>query len=164
MADPVLEQLLTLGVDYEVVACDPDLADTEQFCATYGFGLDVSANAIVVVGKSNPPVHVMCLALADSKLDINKTIRKKIGVRKASFASAEETVLLTGMEIGGVTPFGTSTPLALWIDARVMACDRVILGGGDRERKFLVDPHVLGTLPNAEVVDGLAVPKSPALD
>ena len=158
MADPVLEQLISLGVPYEVVACDPDLADTERFCETYGYGLDVSANAIVVVGKSNPPVHVMCLALADSKLDINKTIRKKIGVRKASFASSEETVLLTGMEIGGVTPFGTSTPLSLWIDSRVMACDRVIVGGGGRERKLLVDPQVLATLPDAEVVEGLAIP------
>ncbi len=164
MADPVLEQLHNLGVDYQVVDCDPDLADTEQFCETYGYGLDVSANAIVVVGKSNPPVHVMCLALADSKLDINRTIRKKIGVRKASFASAEETVLLTGMEIGGVTPFGTSTPLALWIDARVMACDRVIVGGGGRDRKLLVDPQVLVSLPDAEIVDGLAVRREPVLD
>jgi prolyl-tRNA editing enzyme YbaK/EbsC (Cys-tRNA(Pro) deacylase) len=161
MPDPVLDQLHTLGVDYEVVDCDPDLADTDRFCETYGFGLDVSANAIVVVGKSNPPVHVMCLALADSKLDINKTIRKKIGVRKASFASAEETMLLTGMEIGGVTPFGTSTPLSLWIDSRIMDCERVIVGGGGRDRKLLVDPEVLASLPDAEVVDGLAVPRPP---
>ncbi|MGI9616820.1 MAG: YbaK/EbsC family protein [Acidimicrobiales bacterium] len=164
MADYVLEQLNALNVDYDVVACDPDLADTDQFCATYGFGLDVSANAIVVVGKSNPPVHVMCLALADSKLDINRTIRKKIGVRKASFASAEETVLLTGMEIGGVTPFGTSTPLSVWIDSRVMNCDRVIIGGGGRDRKLLVDPQALAGLPDVEVVEGLAVPKAPEPD
>jgi prolyl-tRNA editing enzyme YbaK/EbsC (Cys-tRNA(Pro) deacylase) len=164
MPDPVIDHLTTLGVDFEVVDCDPELADTEAFCETYGYGLDVSANAIVVVGKSNPPVHVMCLALADSKLDINKTIRKKIGVRKASFASAEETVLLTGMEIGGVTPFGTSTPLSLWIDSRIMGCDRVILGGGGRERKLLVDPGVLAELPDAEVVDGLALPSAPIPD
>lgn len=164
MADYVLEQLNALNVDYDVVACDPDLADTDQFCATYGYGLDVSANAIVVVGKSNPPVHVMCLALADSKLDINSTIRKKIGVRKASFASAEETVLLTGMEIGGVTPFGTSTPLSVWIDSRVMDCDRVIIGGGGRDRKLLVDPQALAGLPDVEVVEGLAVPKAPEPD
>lgn len=164
MADYVLEQLNALNVDYDVVACDPDLADTDQFCATYGYGLDVSANAIVVVGKSNPPVHVMCLALADSKLDINRTIRKKIGVRKASFASAEETVLLTGMEIGGVTPFGTSTPLSVWIDSRVMNCDRVIIGGGGRDRKLLVDPQGLAGLPDVEVVEGLAVPNAPEPD
>ena len=164
MPDYVLEQLNALNVDYDVVACDPDLADTEQFCATYGYGLDVSANAIVVVGKSNPPVHVMCLALADSKLDINKTIRKKIGVRKASFASAEETVLLTGMEIGGVTPFGTSTPLSVWIDSRVMNCDRVIIGGGGRDRKLLVDPQALAGLPDVEVVEGLAMPKAAETD
>ena len=30
----------------------PTLADTAAFCAAYGYGLDQSANAIVVVGKS----------------------------------------------------------------------------------------------------------------
>lgn len=158
MSDPVVEHLETLGIEYELVPCDPALADTAEFCATYGFGLDVSANAIVVIGKSNPPVHVMCLALADSRLDINRTVRKKIGVRKASFASAEETVGLTSMEIGGVTPFGSTTALPLWIDSRVMACDRVIIGGGTRDRKFLVEPQALLELDRAEVVEGLAAP------
>lgn len=155
-SDRVLEYLTALGVEHEVVECDPNLADTADFCATYGFGLDISANAIVVVGKSDPPVHVMCLALADSRLDVNRTVRKRIGVRKASFASAEQTMELTGMEIGGVTPFGTTTELPLWIDARIMECERVIIGGGGRERKLLVEPAALAALPGAEVVPGLA--------
>ena len=101
--------------DYEIVPCDPELADTAQFCAAYGYAMDDSANAIVVVGKSTPPTYVLCLVLADSRLDVNKVVRKRLGVRKASFASSDETISLTGMEIGGVTPFGTTTELPLWI-------------------------------------------------
>ena len=156
MSDPVIEQVERLGVSYEVVECDPELADTAQFCETYGFGLDVSANAIVVVGKSDPPSYVMCLALADSRLDVNRVVRKRIGVRKASFASADQTKELTGMEIGGVTPFGVTSDLPLWIDARIMDCEKVIVGGGSRDRKLLVPPSELLKLPEAEVVDGLA--------
>jgi prolyl-tRNA editing enzyme YbaK/EbsC (Cys-tRNA(Pro) deacylase) len=156
MSDLVLEQLDALGVAYEVVPCDPDLADTAQFCEAYGYSTDDSANAIVVVGKSDPPVFAMCLVLADSRLDVNKVVRKKLGTRKCSFASADQTIEMTGMQIGGVTPFGTTQPLELWIDSRVMERDNLIIGGGSRDRKLLVPPATLAAHPHAEVIEGLA--------
>lgn len=156
MHDPVIAQLSELGVAYEVVPCDPDLADTAQFCEAYGYSAQDSANAILVIGKSETPVYVMCLVLADTRLDVNKVVRKRLGVRKCSFAPAEETVALTDMQIGGVTPFGTSTSLDLWIDSRVMDREQVIIGGGSRDRKLLVPPATLAAHPGAEVVEGLA--------
>ena len=161
MEDVVLEQLDAIGADYEVVACDPELADTAQFCAAYGYEMDDSANAIVVVGKSDPLVFAMCLVLADSRLDVNKVVRKRLGVRKCSFASADQTVQLTGMQIGGVTPFGTAE-LDIWIDARVMERERLIIGGGSRDRKLLVPPATLAAHPRAEVVQDLARQPDPA--
>ncbi len=159
-ADPVLAQLsdlgLTEGADFELVPCDPGLADTAQFCEAYGYSPNDSANAIVITGKAEPALHVMCLVLANCRLDVNKVVRKKLGVRKASFASADDTKALTGMEIGGVTPFGSSTELNLWIDAAVMEREKLIIGGGTRDRKLLVPPSTLAAHPNVEVVDGLA--------
>lgn len=156
MSDLVLSQLDDLGAEYEVVPCDPDLADTAAFCEAYGYSMDDSANAIVVAGKSDPAVFAMCLVLADSRLDVNKVVRKRLGVRKCSFASADQTVEMTGMQIGGVTPFGTTQPLDLWIDARVMERDKLIIGGGSRDRKLLVPPATLAAHPRSEVVDDLA--------
>jgi prolyl-tRNA editing enzyme YbaK/EbsC (Cys-tRNA(Pro) deacylase) len=156
MSDAVLDQLESLGLDYDVVECDPDLADTAAFCEAYGYSAEDSANAIVVVGKTNPPAFAICLVLADSRLDVNKVVRKKLGVRKCSFASAEQTIDLTGMQIGGVTPFGTSTELPLWIDARVMEREQVIIGGGSRDRKLLVPPATLAGHPGAHIVEHLA--------
>jgi prolyl-tRNA editing enzyme YbaK/EbsC (Cys-tRNA(Pro) deacylase) len=103
----------------------------------------------------------MCLVLADSRLAVNSVVRKKLGVRKCSFAPADVTIALTGMQIGGVTPFGTTTELPLWIDARVMSCDRVIIGGGSRDRKLLVPPATLAAHPRAEIVEGLATVVDP---
>jgi prolyl-tRNA editing enzyme YbaK/EbsC (Cys-tRNA(Pro) deacylase) len=156
--DPVIEQLESLGLAFELVTCDPDLADTAAFCETYGFSPADSANAIVVVGKTDPPVFALCLVLADSRLDVNAVVRKKLDVRKCSFASAEQTIALTGMQIGGVTPFGTTTDLPLWIDSRVMERRQIIIGGGSRDRKLLVPPSTLAGHPGAEVVEGLAKP------
>ena len=156
MTDLVLEQLAELGLEYELVECDPDLADTAAFCEAYGYSTQDSANAIVVIGKNDPPVFAMCLVLADSRLDVNKVVRKKLEAKKASFASGDQTIELTGMQIGGVTPFGTTTELPLFIDSRVMERERLIIGGGSRDRKLLVPPATLAGHPNSEVVEGLA--------
>lgn len=158
MNDAVVEQLEALGAVYEIVPCDPDLADTAAFCEAYGYSAEDSANAIVVAGKAEPAIFTMCLVLADSRLDVNKVVRKKFGVRKCSFASADQTIALTGMQIGGVTPFGTKSSLPLWIDERVMQRDQLIIGGGSRDRKLLVPPATLAAHPGAEVVAGLAKP------
>ena len=70
----------------------------------------------------------------------------------------DETRELTGMEIGGVTPFGLPDGLPVWIDADVMARTRLILGGGSRSWKVISSPALLEALPGAEVVEGLANP------
>ncbi|MCY4454772.1 MAG: hypothetical protein OXC56_00480 [Chloroflexi bacterium] len=46
--------------------------------------------------------------------------------------------------------------LPLYIDARVMELDSVIVGGGDRSTKLQVSPQALARLPNAEVITDLA--------
>jgi prolyl-tRNA editing enzyme YbaK/EbsC (Cys-tRNA(Pro) deacylase) len=156
MSDPVLDAAAATGHPFEVVPCDPELADTAAFCDAYGYGLDQSANAIVVVGKGEPRVYVACLVLATTRLDVNGLVRRRLGRKKASFASADETAAMTGMQIGGVTPYGLPAGLPLWIDARIMDVPHVIVGGGSRDRKLLVPPESLAALPTAEVVTDLA--------
>jgi len=161
MGDQLTDLLSATGVDHEIFECDPELADTAQFCEAYGFSLEESANTILVIGKSDPPVYAACLVLAHTRLDVNKVVRKRLGVKKASFANGEATVELTGMTIGGVTPFGLPADLPIWVDSRVMARDRIVLGGGDRSRKVLASPTIL-TAIGAEVVDDLAKLPPPA--
>jgi prolyl-tRNA editing enzyme YbaK/EbsC (Cys-tRNA(Pro) deacylase) len=148
-----------MGVDHEIVPCDPALADTAAFCEAYGYSPDDSANTIIVVGKGEVPRPVACIVLASSRLDVNGVVRRRLEVRKASFASADETMQLTGMEIGGVTAFALPDDLPIWIDAAVMARERIILGGGSRSIKVLTPPSTLASLDNATVVDDLARPR-----
>lgn len=157
-ADRVIDAITATGIAFEIVDCDPALADTAQFCDHYGFSLQQSANAIVVVGKTEPRQFACCLALATTRLNVNTTIRRRFAAKKASFASADETQSLTGMTIGGVTPFGLDRSLPIWIDAAVMEVPQIIVGGGSRDRKLLVPPTALTALPNAAVVDDLASP------
>ena len=146
------------------MACDPDLADTAAFCEAYGIPLDRSANTIVVSSRRPEGRHVACVVLATERLDVNGEVRRRLDVKKASFAPAEETVRLTGMLIGGVTPFGLPKELPIWIDAGVMELDWVILGAGSRSAKVRIDPELLTALGNVTVIDGLTKPAAPADD
>ena len=145
-----------LGVEFEIVPCDPALADTAAFCAAYGYSMDDSANTIVVIGKSDPPVYVACVVLATTRLDVNRAVRTRLGVKKSSFASGEQTAELTGMQIGGVTAFALPADMPIWVDSRVVQRERIVLGGGSRACKVVGPPSLLTVQPAVEVVDGLA--------
>ena len=145
------------NLDFEVWDCDPDLADTAVFCKQYRVEPADSANTILVRSKTGERKFAACVVLATHRLDVNHTVRKKLGARKVSFASAEETKEMTGMEIGGVTPLALPGELPVWIDAAVMDCEYVVLGGGNRESKIRLDPRALLVQDSAEVVEGLAL-------
>ena len=144
------------GVPYELFPCDPALADTASFCAAYGFDPADSANTIVIVGKAAPRRYAACVVLAPQRLDVNRVVRARLGTRRTSFAAADETRELTGMEIGGVTPFGLPPGLPLWVDAAVMTRGQIVLGGGSRTWKVIAPPQILLSLPGVEIVEGLA--------
>jgi prolyl-tRNA editing enzyme YbaK/EbsC (Cys-tRNA(Pro) deacylase) len=160
----VRQALETTGVEHELLPCDPEFADTAAFCERYRVAPEDSANAIVVAGKrgaSEPRRYVCCVVLATTRLDVNGAVRRRLGVKRASFASADETRELTGMAVGGVTPVALPDDLPVWVDARVMDRERVVIGGGSRSLKVRATPDLLRRLPNVEIVEGLATPVQP---
>src|SRR5205823_6936749 len=144
-----------LGVPYEVMEIDPEFADTAAFCQRYGYPPGRSCNTIIVASKKEPKRYVACVVLASTRLDVNKCVTRLMGVSKASFASAEEMIALTGMQVGGVTPFSLPHGMPLYVDDRMIGLDWIILGGGGRSLKIKTSPEALIKL-GAEVVPGLA--------
>jgi prolyl-tRNA editing enzyme YbaK/EbsC (Cys-tRNA(Pro) deacylase) len=152
----VIEHLEELGAGYETVECDPASADTAAFCERYGYPPEISANAILVASRRPPGRHALCLALATTRLDVNRTVRGLLDVRKLSFAPADLTREVSGMEIGGVTPFGIPDGVPVYVDERIAGLDRCIVGGGSRAMKVIVDPEVFARMPSVSIVAGLA--------
>ena len=155
-APEVIAELTSMGLEYEEMECDPDLADTAQFCEAYDIPLEKSANAIVVASRKPEGHNAVCVVLAHTRLDVNGTVRKRLDVRKVSFAPADLTQSLTGQEIGGVTIFGLPEDLPIWLDSRIMDCDWVIVGAGSRSAKIKLDPSQLGDVDRYEFVPDLA--------
>ncbi|WP_033198741.1 MULTISPECIES: YbaK/EbsC family protein [unclassified Pseudonocardia] len=158
LADPVARALKDLDADRIGVAeIDPELADTAAFCAAYGSPLDRAANCVVVAGRRAGEVrYAACLALATTRVDVNGVVKKRLDVRKVSFAPMDDAVTLTGMAYGGITPIGLPADWPLWIAPGVVEADAVVVGSGIRGGKLAVPGDLLASLPNATVVEDLA--------
>lgn len=155
--EAVITRLDELAIAYELIKIDPDFADTAEFCREYGYALDVSGNTIVVASKRGPKLYSACVLLATDRLDVNKTVKTLMGVSRVSFAAAEETVALTGMAVGGVTPFALPADLQIYADEKLLSAEYLILGSGSRSSKIKLAANDLRKLPNLQFVAGLSV-------
>lgn len=149
----VLAAARSAGDAIEVIHIDPALADTATFCARYGHAMEESGNCIVVRSKSGELRFAACMVQATRRLDLNRHSRLLVGARRASFASADETVEVTGMVPGGVTPFALPPGLPLFVDAPIMRLERVIVGGGGRGLKLRLPPAALRAVDGVRIAE-----------
>jgi prolyl-tRNA editing enzyme YbaK/EbsC (Cys-tRNA(Pro) deacylase) len=158
LAPPVAKALETWQRDDVYAApIDPALADTAAFCANYGIELADAVNCVVFSGKREGVTrYAACAVLSTTRADVNGVGRRRLDVRKASFAPMEEATTLTGMEYGGITPIGLPAEWPVLIDKAVLGRDMVIISSGLRRSKIALPSATLAEWPGAEVIDGLA--------
>ena len=154
----VRSELERLDIIYEWIEIDPGLADTAQFCEHYGYTLEESGNTIIVASKRGEKKFCACIVSGVDRLDVNKTVRRLMEVSRASFASPEDTAELTGMLIGGVTPFALPDDLPIYVDERLRSLNSIILGSGSRSAKLKIAIGELAKIPGVEFIDGLSMP------
>ncbi|MFG5719497.1 YbaK/EbsC family protein [Streptomyces murinus] len=141
------------------VDTNPDWADTAVFVEHYGGDLpERSANCVVVAAKrAGETTLAACLVLSTTRVDVNGTVRRQLGARKASFAPMETATGHSGMEYGGITPIGLPADWPLLVDSAVVDLPYVLVGSGRRRGKLLVPGKVFAELPGAVVLEGLGV-------
>jgi prolyl-tRNA editing enzyme YbaK/EbsC (Cys-tRNA(Pro) deacylase) len=161
LAAPVAAALTALAgklttEDVGVAEIDPELADTAAFCERYEVAPSESANCVVVAGRRDGVTRLAaCMVLATTRADVNGLVKRELDVRKASFASVETAVELTGMEYGGITPIGLPSGWPIYVDEAVANTPRVVIGSGIRRSKLTLPGAALASLPGAVVLTGL---------
>jgi prolyl-tRNA editing enzyme YbaK/EbsC (Cys-tRNA(Pro) deacylase) len=154
LAAPVTAAITALELDCFVAPIDPGLADTAAFCAAYEVPPEISANCVVVAGRrGDVSTMAACMVLATDRADVNKIVRKRLDVRKISFASMEDAVARTGMEYGGITPIGLPDGWPILVDSAAIEPDWVVVGSGIRGSKIILPGESLVRLPLAEVLE-----------
>lgn len=160
MHNKVAQAVKEYDLKVEVLECDPEFADTAAYNKKYGLRDDQGANTLIVASrKVEPTQYAVCVVLSSTLLDVNKMVTKLMGVKRASFADGETTAQLTGMERGGVVAIGIDS-CPIYIDKAVLAQEKIVMGGGNRTSKLVLNPQELLKLPLVQVVEGLANPRS----
>jgi prolyl-tRNA editing enzyme YbaK/EbsC (Cys-tRNA(Pro) deacylase) len=153
LARPVKDAIAELGLECFVAPIDPNRANTAEFCAAYDVPLEVSANCVVVAGRrAELSVMAACLVRATDRADVNRVIRKRLDVRKISFAGMDDAVRETGMEYGGITPIGLPPTWPILVDDAVSRLGMIIVGSGIRGSKIAMPGRAAANLPNAEIL------------
>lgn len=157
VAAPVREAVAAPGFPPAWVApIDAELSDTAEFCRAYDVPPAASANCVVVTGKREGQQRwAAAVLLATTRAEVNTVIRRRLDVRKISFASMADATSQTGMEYGGITPIGLPAEWPILLGARVIEAGPVVIGSGIRASKIVIDGADLAKLPGAEVIDGL---------
>ena len=154
----VASTLDSLGIQFEKFEIDPDYADTAAFCEKYGYSMDESGNTILVASKRGAKKYCACIVKATDRLDVNHAVKGLMEVSRVSFASPDDTREVTGMMIGGVTPFALPDDMPIYVDQQILALDSVILGSGSRSSKLSMAPEELKKTPNLQFIEGLTMP------
>jgi len=140
-----------------VTEIDPELADTAAMTEAYALPLVVSANCVLVAGRRAGEERVAAAVVrATTRADVNGAVKGLLDVRKASFLPVDRAVEESGMEYGGITPFGIPGAWRLLVDERVTGIERACVGSGVRHSKLFLPGALLAELPGAEVLTDLA--------
>ena len=93
----------------------------------------------------------LVVARGDARLD-NRKAKAAFG-GKVSMLGPDEVLALTGHPVGGVCPFGLSTPLAVYCDVSLKTYDEVVPAAGSTHSALRISPVRMAELAKAEWVD-----------
>jgi prolyl-tRNA editing enzyme YbaK/EbsC (Cys-tRNA(Pro) deacylase) len=113
-------------------APDLPLIETQESTATVqaaarALGVEPGRIAKTLAVRAGEQLFLLCTR-GDARLD-NRKCKDALGQRPRML-DANETFALTGHQVGGVCPFGLTTPIPVYLDVSLMAFDIVYPAGG----------------------------------
>ena len=81
-----------------------------------------------------------------------KNLARAIGCKSVEPCSPEVAQRHSGYQVGGTSPFGTRKVMPVYVEASVLACERIYINGGRRGYLVSIAPEVLATQLEARAV------------
>jgi len=149
MSTSALDAVAAAGVPHRVVTTEP-AGSAEESARLQGIPLGALLRTIVV--RRGEDDYLFVLVPAGRRFDWPK-VRAHLGVSRLSLPDADEAQAVTGYVRYTITPFGSTRPWPVIVDASVMAEPVVAIGGGARGVNLHLAPADLVAALDAEVVD-----------
>lgn len=140
--DTIFERLEALlrrhGARFRVLEHAP--ANTSESVARIrGTAPGQGAKAMLCRSRQGSGPFVLAVLPGDRRIDFGK-VAQALGVKRATFATAEEAVRETGCEIGGIPPFSFSPNITLVVDPILLeSFDEIAFNAGRLDRSIVLD-------------------------
>lgn len=139
------------GLDVEIVEFEQPTRTAGEAAAAIGCQVAQIVKSLCFVIDGQP---IMALVSGVNQLDERKVARlRSVGRKKVKRAGADTVKVATGFSIGGVPPFGHTTPLPVYIDEDLTQFDMVWAAAGTPFAVFAIAPDELVRASNGIVVD-----------
>ena len=146
---PGLDALRATGTPHRVVRTER-AGSAEEAAALQGIPLGALLRTIVV--RRGDDDYLFVLVPAGRKFDWPR-LREHLGVRRMTLPDADEARAATGYERFTITPFGSTRPWPVVVDASIMSQAVVSIGGGGFGINVHLTPADLVATLVADVVD-----------
>ena len=153
-AESVKAWLAEHAPDLSVITTELTTATVETAAAALGVEPGRIAKTLAIRAGDHT---FLVVARGDARLDNSKS-KKEFGARPRMLG-ADETFARTSHAVGGVCPFGLSTPLAVYIDKSLMDFETVYPAGGSINTSVQVSPQRLFELVGDRWVDVVRLPE-----
>lgn len=146
--ESVRQHLALIAPDLEVIEAQTSTATVALAAAAHGVE---SGRIAKTLGLKVGDQQLLLVARGDARLD-NRKLKATFG-GKAKLLDAATVEGLTGHPVGGVCPFGLSTPLPVYCDVSLQAFDEVLPAAGAIHSAVRLTPERLAELSGARWVD-----------
>jgi Cys-tRNA(Pro)/Cys-tRNA(Cys) deacylase len=146
---PATQAIEGSGVPYRVVETRP-AGSVEESAELQAIAVGALVRTLVV--RRGDDDYLFVLVPGGRRFDWPK-LRAHLGVRRLSLPDAQEALRVTGYERGAITPFGSSRPWPVIVDATALEPETVAIGGGARGVNLHLAPTDLVRATDAVVAD-----------
>jgi prolyl-tRNA editing enzyme YbaK/EbsC (Cys-tRNA(Pro) deacylase) len=134
--------------DIRILETDASTATVDMAARTHGVEPAQIAKTLSFKVKD----RVMLVVTSGTARLNNRKIKDALG-GKPRMLSADEVAAVTGHPVGGVCPFGLTTPLPVYCDVSLKVFDEVVPAAGSANSALRIAPDRMVELVKAEWVD-----------
>lgn len=150
-AQKVADAARELGLAVEIVEFDQSTRTAQEAADTVGCTVAQIVKSLCFVVAGQP---VMALVSGANQLDERKLAELRgVGRKQVQRVDAESVKAATGFSIGGVPPFGHTTPLVVYVDADLMRFETIWAAAGTPFAVFAIAPTELVRASQGSVAD-----------
>ncbi len=150
MSTRAIKFLMENDTVFEVMKYEHDRKGAVFAAQAVGFSLEKTIKTLIVM--TGQKQHALALIPGDRELDL-KRMAKASNVKRAEMAPPTVAERLTGYKVGGISPFGLTTPLPSVMDSSLLTYDTVLINGGQRGTMLKMSPATIARLLKSAIAD-----------